>query len=87
MAPFSSWTSAAITFAPSEIKSSRVPRPMPEAAPVIIATLPSSLPAMSVLLSEKRQSPRVTTTLPMALRLPRWAMASAAFAKGKRSET
>ena len=53
----------------------------------VIATLPSSLPAMSVLLSEKRQSPRVTTTLPMALRLPRWAMASAAFAKGKRSET
>ena len=87
MAPFSSWMSAAMTFAPSETKSSTVPRPMPEAAPVIIATLPSSRPAMSDLLSRMRQSPRVTTTLPMALRLPRWAMASAAFSKGKRSDT
>ncbi len=33
------------------------------------------------------RQPTVTTTLPMALRLPRWAMASAPLASGKLSET
>src|SRR5271167_1332790 len=45
-APLSSWISAAITHAPSLTNRSTVPRPMPLAAPVITATLPSRRPAM-----------------------------------------
>src|SRR5665213_159628 len=40
-APLSSWISAAITRAPSLTKRSTVPRPIPLAAPVTTATLPS----------------------------------------------
>ena len=40
-APF---TSATTTAAPSRASSSAVARPMPDAAPVTIATLPASLP-------------------------------------------
>jgi hypothetical protein len=41
-APASALTSDAMTRAPCPEKSSAVARPMPEAAPVITATLPSS---------------------------------------------
>src|SRR5579884_3633955 len=49
MRPFSSWMSAATTRAPSETRSSRVPRPMPETPPVMTATLPSRRPGMCFL--------------------------------------
>src|SRR5579872_390472 len=39
--------SATITFAPSATKRLAIPSPNPDAAPVTIATLPASLPALS----------------------------------------
>ena len=40
--PSSSWTSAITTLAPSATNRSTMPRPMPDAPPVTIATLPAS---------------------------------------------
>src|SRR6266542_2492989 len=45
-----SWMSAMSTFAPSSASRSTVPPPIPVPPPVTIATFPSSLPAMRVLL-------------------------------------
>src|SRR5881409_3455087 len=50
--PASQPTSATHTRAPSEEKSSAASRPMPPAAPVMTATLPSSRPTPSAALEE-----------------------------------